>query len=93
VRNEEFEQGVPKHSLSDQDRDILDYAKNMNPRHRSYLHDSEIMDRFGVPATAFFMKLNRIIDDPGAMAHDPFTVRQYQAIRKRGMRPKVDPAP
>jgi len=88
VRNEEFEQGVPKHSLSDQDRDMLDYAKTLHPqKNYPYLHSSEIMDRFGFSsATVFFQKLNRIIDDPGAFAHDPATVRKFQAIRNKGAR-------
>lgn len=93
MRNEEFDQGQPKHSLSDQDRDILDYAKGLHPQKKyPYLHDAEIMDRFGVQATTFFMKLNRIIDDPAAHAHDPATVRKFQAIRSRGARPKNPPA-
>lgn len=87
MRNEEFDQGVPKHSLSDQDREILEYAKGLHPqKNYPYLHSSEIMDRFGFQATTFFQRLNRVIDDPAAFAHDPATVRKFQAIRDRGSR-------
>lgn len=82
-RNEEFAQGDRKEGLSEQDREILEYAKNL--KKTPYLRSDEMMDQFGIPPAVFYQRLNRIIDDPNALAHDPHTVKRYQAIRNRGM--------
>jgi hypothetical protein len=84
-RHEEFDQGQPRPALSDQDRQIIDYAKNLK-HGSSYLHNSEIMDKFGFQATTFYQRLNRIIDDPSAQEYDPVTAHRYQRIRDKGAR-------
>jgi hypothetical protein len=83
-RNEEFAAGPPQPGLSEQDRELLDYARDL--KKPPYLHNSEIMDRFGFQTTTFYQRLNRIIDDPNAAAYDPHTVKRYQAVRDQGAR-------
>lgn len=82
ARSEEFAAGQPKPGLSDHDKDILDFAKQT--WHFDGARDSAILERYGFGATTYFRKLNRIIDDPNALAHDAQTVRRYQRIREDG---------
>jgi hypothetical protein len=65
--------------LSDTDRDILAFETSW------FLYrgakEQEIRERFDLSATAYYQHLNRIIDDPAAMAHDPMVVKRLQRLR------------
>ncbi len=40
-----------------------------------------IQDEFGLSATSYYQRLNRIINDPASLEIDPVTVRRLQRIR------------
>lgn len=40
-----------------------------------------IRELFGESATRYYQRLNTLIDNPAAMAHDPLTVRRLQRLR------------
>lgn len=80
MRSEDFAQGsAPTSSLSDLDKSILEVAalpRNMDR------HVDLIRDRFDMSTTQFAMHLNRLLDNPDAMAHDPITVKRWLRIRE-----------
>ena len=43
--------------------------------------DAVIRDRLGLSATAYYARLNQVLDDPAAMAHDPQTVNRLRRLR------------
>lgn len=82
ARTEEFASGQPKTGLSDQDREVLDFAKQWW-KYPGARHEA-LLEKFDYGPTTFFQKLNRIIDDPAAMEHDAQTVNRYRRIREQG---------
>lgn len=42
-----------------------------------------IRDRFGLSDIAYTQRLNRILDDPAALAVDPVTVNRLRRLRSR----------
>ncbi|EFQ82745.1 hypothetical protein HMPREF0063_11954 [Aeromicrobium marinum DSM 15272] len=40
-----------------------------------------IRETFGVSATRYYSELNRLMDQPAALAHDPLTVKRLQRLR------------
>lgn len=79
-RSEDFSQASERpSSLSDLDKEILAVAalpRNMDR------HVDLIRDRFDMSTTQFALHLNRLLDNPDAMAHDPMTVKRWQRIRE-----------
>lgn len=70
--------------------DERDLAVLAFERHQIYLSrgakEIAVLDTFGLTLTAYYQVLNRLIDDPRALAHDPQTVRRLQrarAVRRR----------
>lgn len=45
-----------------------------------------IRQRFGISATAYYQRLNTLLDKPAALAHDPLTVRRLSRIREQRQR-------
>lgn len=43
--------------------------------------DARIHERFGWTATRYYQVLNRLLDDPAAMAADPLTVKRLRRLR------------
>jgi hypothetical protein len=43
--------------------------------------EAAILATFGCSATRYYQELNRVLDDPAALALDPVTVRRLQRIR------------
>jgi hypothetical protein len=48
-----------------------------------------IRERFGLSVTRYHQLLNRIIDDPEALAYDPMTVRRLRRVREARRRRRV----
>jgi hypothetical protein len=65
--------------LDERARDILDFErawwKHPGPKERA------IRERFGVSAARYHQLLNRIVDQPAALAHDPMLVRRLRRLR------------
>ncbi|MBI4260744.1 MAG: DUF3263 domain-containing protein [Actinobacteria bacterium] len=66
--------------LDERSRDILDFERGWwqgsGPKERM------IRDRFGVSTTRYHQLLNRVIDRPEALAHDPMLVRRLRRLRE-----------
>lgn len=43
--------------------------------------EQAIVDEFGFTSTAYYARLNRLLDDPEAVAADPLTVKRLQRLR------------
>lgn len=48
-----------------------------------------VAERFGITAVRFTVLLNRAIESPRGIAHDPFTCRLLRERRERNARSKV----
>lgn len=70
--------------LTDRQRDLLDFERTWwqydEPR------DELIRSRFGCGPDAYYAELDRVLEHPGAMAHDPLVVRRFQRRRARRRR-------
>lgn len=83
MRAEEFGAGAPDDGLSDHDKAVIDFAKTA-PR-LAGTRVNAIREQFNYGETTYFMKLNRLLDDPKAMEYDPHTIQRYQRIREDRM--------
>ena len=65
--------------LSARDRAILDFERTWwmqtGPKERA------IRDQFGWSAARYYQLLNRLIDTPEAMGHDPMLVKRLRRLR------------
>lgn len=48
--------------------------------------EQAILTRTGMTATAYYARLNRLIDIAGALEHDPMTVNRLRRLRERRAR-------
>ena len=73
--------------LSDRDRQILDFERESwklaVPKERA------IRERFGFSAARYHQLLNRLIDRPEALMHDPMLVRRLRRVREVRRRRRV----
>lgn len=74
-------------TLSDHEREILDFERESwklgAPKERA------IRERFGFSAARYHQLLNRLIDRPEALAHDPMLVRRLRRLRETRRRRQV----
>jgi uncharacterized protein DUF3263 len=65
--------------LSEEDVAVLALAARSfsgpGPRERA------VRERLGISPTAYFQRLNALLDDPRALRHDPVTVNRLRAAR------------
>jgi hypothetical protein len=65
--------------LDERSKRILDFERNwwmqVGPKERA------IRDRFGWSAARYYQLLNRLIDSPEAMGHDPMLVKRLRRLR------------
>jgi hypothetical protein len=54
--------------------------------------DESIRARFGCSTDEYYAELNRVLELPEAMDHDPLVVRRFQRRRLRRRRGLLDPA-
>jgi hypothetical protein len=77
----------PSEGLSGRDRDILDFERGWwqqrGPKERA------IRERFGFSAARYQQLLNRLIDRPEALEHDPMLVRRLRRLREQRRRRRV----
>jgi Protein of unknown function (DUF3263) len=73
--------------LSDRDRELLDFERESwklgAPKERA------IRERFGFSAARYHQLLNRLIERPEALAHDPMLVRRLRRLREVRRRRQV----
>lgn len=65
--------------LSDRDRQVLDFAA-LTWRHDG-ARDMAIHDTFATSAHLYMQELNRLLDEPEALAYAPVTVNRLRRIR------------
>jgi len=65
--------------LTDRDRQVLDFA-GLTWRHDG-ARDMAIRDEFGTSAHLYMQELNRLLDEPHALAYAPVTVSRLRRIR------------
>jgi Protein of unknown function (DUF3263) len=75
-----FPQDEDRNALSERDRQILDFERESwklaTPKERA------IRERFGFSAARYHQLLNRVIERPEALAHDPMLVRRLRRLRE-----------
>ena len=70
--------------LSARDAQILDLA---GARYRfPGARESDAFERFGLTPVLFWRSVNRLLDDPAALAHDPLAVKRLQRLRDQRRR-------
>lgn len=71
----------PAPELTARQRDMFEFERTWwsfdEPR------DQLIRARFGCSPDEYYAELNRLLDSPAAMAHDPLVVRRFQRRRAR----------
>ncbi len=70
--------------LTDTHRDMLKFSR-LSWQFRG-ARESAIRERFGCSELTFHQRMNRLIDDPDALAEFPLDVRRLQRVRARGQR-------
>lgn len=72
--------------MTDTDRAMLAFE------HQWWKHagskEQAIRTTFGVGATTYYQRLNRLLDDPAALEHDPTTVNRLRRLRASRQRSK-----
>ena len=66
-------------ALSERDRAILDFERRWW-RHAGS-KEQAIRDRFSISPTRYYQLLNRLLDDPAALAYDPVLVKRLRRLR------------
>ncbi|MFD5321187.1 DUF3263 domain-containing protein [Streptomyces sp. NPDC127098] len=67
--------------LSARDRAILAVERASWPR--AGAKERAIRERLGISPTRYYQRLNALLDDPAALAHDPVTINRLRARRAR----------
>ncbi|NHD18551.1 MULTISPECIES: DUF3263 domain-containing protein [Actinopolyspora] len=68
--------------MNDTDRAILDFESEWW-RH-SGTKERLVQERFGLSATRYYQRLNRLLDDPEALEQAPALVNRLLRVRDRG---------
>ncbi|GAA4877236.1 MULTISPECIES: DUF3263 domain-containing protein [Saccharopolyspora] len=74
--------------MNDTDRAILDFARE----HWQHAGNKEraLQERFGLSSIQYYQRLNRLLDEPEALAQQPALVKRLQRVRdarRRSRRP------
>lgn len=67
-------------NLTDTDREIL--ALEREWFRFAGVKEQVVRERFGLSITAYYQLLNRLLDDPAALAHDPLVVNRLRRVRE-----------
>ena len=75
-------------ALTDRDRAILDFERGwwLLPSSKA----GAIRDRLDLSPTRYYQVLNRLIDDPDALAYDPLVVHRLRRTRAARRRARVE---
>jgi hypothetical protein len=74
-------------ALDDRDRAILDFERECWKLTTS--KERAIRERFGFSSARYHQLLNRAVDRPEALAHDPMLVRRLRRVRLARRRRRV----
>ncbi|GAB2759833.1 hypothetical protein GCM10027174_40420 [Salinifilum aidingensis] len=66
-------------SMNDTDRAILAFENEWWQRAGN--KERVIQERFGLSAMQYYRRLNRLLDEPEAVAHQPALVKRLQRLR------------
>lgn len=80
---------MPDSELSDRDRRILVFEEQFFKYPGA--KDQSIREEFGLPATAYYQILARLLDDERAMAYKPMLVRRLRRLRSTRFRAHGSP--
>jgi hypothetical protein len=74
--------------LTDRDRAILDFERGwwLLPSSKG----AAVRDRLDLSPTRYYELLNRLIDDPDALIHDPLVVHRLRRDRARRRQARVE---
>ncbi len=72
---------MPPADLSDLDRSLLAFESQW--WRRAGAKEQAIRDRFGITPTRYMQLLNRLTDQPAALAYDPVVVNRLRRLRER----------
>ncbi|MGJ6980737.1 DUF3263 domain-containing protein [Aestuariimicrobium soli] len=75
----ESSSAVEASALSARDREILDFEDSWWAAPQG--KEAEIMERFSVSSAVYHQILNRLLDDPAALAHKPLLVKRLRRLR------------
>ena len=70
--------------LNDDDRHLLEFERQWW-KHAG-AKEQAIRDEFGCSATTYYARVNRLIDDPAALAEDPILVNRLRRLRAQRRR-------
>lgn len=74
--------------LSERERAILDFERGWWTE--DGVKDLLLRERFNCSADDYYAELNRLLDQPEALEHDPLVVRRLQRARERRRRLRLD---
>jgi hypothetical protein len=74
--------------LSERERAILDFERGWWTENG--VKDLLLRERFNCSADDYYAELNRLLDRPEALEHDPLVVRRLQRARERRRRLRLD---
>lgn len=67
--------------LNDTDRAILDFEAEFPVWKFPAAKDGVVLHRFGMKPTTYYAALDRLLDDPEALAYQPATVNRLRRLR------------
>jgi hypothetical protein len=74
-------------ALDEREQRILEFERRWWRRPGS--KEQAIRDTFGVSATHYYQLLNRLLDEPAALRHDPVLVGRLRRLRDSRLRVRV----
>jgi Protein of unknown function (DUF3263) len=77
--------------LTDRQREMLDFERTWWQFDES--RDHLIGTRFGCSPDEYYAELDQVLEQPGAMRHDPLVVRRFQRRRLRRRRALIEGSP
>ena len=82
--SEERSTFVRMRRLTDDDQQLLTFEHDW---YRSAgAKEQAIRDRFGISATTYYARVNRLLDDPAALAAEPVLVNRLRRLREQRRR-------
>lgn len=70
-------------SLSDQDRAVLEFERLRWPKSHAGARDGEILRRFGWTPSRYALVLNRVLEEPAALAYDAQLVNRLRRLKEQ----------
>lgn len=73
--------------LSEEDQEVLDFERSRWKY--AGAKETAVRERFDMSLTRYYQVLNRIIDEPAALVHDPLLVKRLQRLRSTRARQRA----